>query len=151
LLFLMHLISRCETYDPQNFGSPLPRGEGVGEAPRRTHRIDPETDRRCSPAGAGSGEAKSGDYILESDCWKPSSRCRPTCFYNTGIATLRVDSDPNKKKRERKGKVQLINGVGNSVIQKDCALAASARDWRRRDVKLIHANLRHFEAIESYR
>jgi type I restriction-modification system DNA methylase subunit len=49
-------------------------------------------------------------YILEADLPEAIVALPTDMFYNTGIATY-VWILSNKKDRERKGKVQLINGV----------------------------------------
>lgn len=59
---------------------------------------------------AGSGESEIRRWIIEND-WLEAIVAMPTqLFYNTGIATY-VWVITNKKKPERKGKVQLINAV----------------------------------------
>ena len=60
--------------------------------------------------GAGSGESEIRRYILEADLLEAIVALPTDMFYNTGIATY-VWVLSNKKDRERKGKVQLINGA----------------------------------------
>ena len=60
--------------------------------------------------GAGSGESEIRRYILEADLLEAIVALPTDMFYNTGIATY-VWVLSNKKGAERKGKVQLINGV----------------------------------------
>nr|WP_319947070.1 N-6 DNA methylase [uncultured Shimia sp.] len=93
LLFLMHLISKLRDTDKGGGrigiilnGSPLFTG------------------------GAGSGESEIRRHILESDLLEAIVALPTDMFYNTGIATY-VWILTNKKDPERKGKVQLINGV----------------------------------------
>lgn len=90
LLFLLHLISKLRD-DGGRIGiilngSPLFTG------------------------GAGSGESEIRRYILEADLLEAIVALPTDMFYNTGIATY-VWVLSNKKTDERKGKVQLINGV----------------------------------------
>ncbi|RRR78290.1 MAG: SAM-dependent DNA methyltransferase [Candidatus Viridilinea halotolerans] len=60
--------------------------------------------------GAGSGESEIRRWIIEND-WLEAIVALPTdMFYNTGIATY-IWVLSNKKAPERRGKVQLINGV----------------------------------------
>ncbi|WP_281994775.1 type I restriction-modification system subunit M [Ruegeria faecimaris] len=93
LLFLMHLISKLRDTDKGGGrigiilnGSPLFTG------------------------GAGSGESEIRRHILESDLLEAIIALPTDMFYNTGIATY-VWVLTNKKAPERKGNVQLINGV----------------------------------------
>ena len=93
LLFLMHLIDKLRDKDDGGGrigiilnGSPLFTG------------------------GAGSGESEIRRYILESDLLEGIIALPTDMFYNTGIATY-IWVLSNKKAKERKGKVQLINGV----------------------------------------
>jgi type I restriction enzyme M protein len=61
--------------------------------------------------GAGSGESEIRKWIIEHD-WLEAIIALPTdMFYNTGIATY-IWVLTNKKAPERRGKIQLINGVG---------------------------------------
>lgn len=59
---------------------------------------------------AGSGASEIRRWIIEND-WLEAIVAMPTqLFYNTGISTY-VWIITNKKKTERKGKVQLINAI----------------------------------------
>ena len=70
-------------------------------------------------------------------------------FYNTGIATY-VWILSNKKEKQRKGKVQLINGV--HLYQKmRKSLGSKRQEIGEDDVKLITRTFGNFEAVESYR
>ncbi|NOQ94073.1 MAG: N-6 DNA methylase [Methylophaga sp.] len=93
LLFLLHLISKLRGAEKGGArigiilnGSPLFTG------------------------GAGSGESEIRRYILEADLLEAIVALPTDMFYNTGIATY-VWVLSNKKAEQRKGKVQLINGV----------------------------------------
>lgn len=93
LLFLLHLISKLRNTSEGGGrigiilnGSPLFTG------------------------GAGSGESEIRRYILEADLLESIVALPTDMFYNTGISTY-VWVLSNKKATERKGKVQLINGV----------------------------------------
>jgi len=93
LLFLLHLISKLRGAEQGGArigiilnGSPLFTG------------------------GAGSGESEIRRYILEADLLEAIVALPTDMFYNTGIATY-VWVLSNKKAEQRKGKVQLINGV----------------------------------------
>jgi type I restriction enzyme M protein len=93
LLFLLHLISKMR--DVKEGGSRI--GIILNGSPLFT-------------GGAGSGESEICRHILESDLLEAIVALPTDMFYNTGIATY-VWVLSNKKPAERKGKVQLINGV----------------------------------------
>ena len=89
LLFLQHLISKMETQGSRIGivfnGSPLFTGD------------------------SGSGESEISKWIIEND-WLESVVSLPDqLFFNTGISTY-IWIVTNKKKPQRKGKVQLIDG-----------------------------------------
>ena len=90
LLFLMHMISKMKPEGSRLAivfnGSPLFTGD------------------------AGSGESEIRRWIIESD-WLEAIVALPTeMFYNTGIATY-IWVLTNRKRKERRGKIQLINAV----------------------------------------
>ena len=89
LLFLQHMISKMETQGSRIGvvfnGSPLFTGD------------------------SGSGESEIRKWIIEND-WLESVVSLPDqLFFNTGISTY-IWIVTNKKKPQRKGKVQLIDG-----------------------------------------
>lgn len=96
LLFLMHLMSKLR--DAKEGGGRI--GIILNGSPLFT-------------GGAGSGESEIRRYILEADLLEAIVALPTDMFYNTGIATY-VWVLSNKKTAERKGKVQLINGVNLS-------------------------------------
>lgn len=60
--------------------------------------------------GAGSGESNIRKWIIEND-WLETIVALPTdMFYNTGISTY-IWLLSNHKAKERKGKIQLVNGA----------------------------------------
>ena len=90
LLFLQHLISKMEP-DGSRIGivfngSPLFTGD------------------------AGSGESEIRKWIIENDWLETIVQLPDRMFFNTGITTY-LWIVTNKKSTERKGKVQLINGI----------------------------------------
>lgn len=93
LLFLLHLISKLR--DSADGGARI--GIILNGSPLFT-------------GGAGSGESEIRRYILEADLLEAIVALPTDMFYNTGISTY-VWVLSNKKAIERKGKVQLINGV----------------------------------------
>jgi len=93
LLFLLHLLSKLR--DTAEGGARI--GIILNGSPLFT-------------GGAGSGESEIRRYILEADLLEAIVALPSDMFYNTGIATY-VWVLSNKKANERKGQVQLINGV----------------------------------------
>jgi type I restriction enzyme M protein len=95
-LFLQHMISKMQPYahkDRQGSrigivfnGSPLFTGD------------------------AGSGESEIRRWIIENDWLEAIVALPDQLFYNTGISTY-IWIVTNRKARERKGKIQLINAV----------------------------------------
>lgn len=93
LLFLLHLISKLR--DASDGGARI--GIILNGSPLFT-------------GGAGSGESEIRRYILEADLLEAIVALPTDMFYNTGISTY-VWVLSNKKAKERKGLVQLVNGV----------------------------------------
>jgi type I restriction enzyme M protein len=60
--------------------------------------------------GAGSGESEIRKWIIEQDLLESIIALPTDMFYNTGIATY-IWILSNHKAAERRGKIQLINGV----------------------------------------
>ncbi|CAN5867938.1 class I SAM-dependent DNA methyltransferase [soil metagenome] len=92
LLFLQHLISKMKQNEEGSRigivfnGSPLFSG------------------------GAGSGESDIRKWIIENDMLEAIIALPDQLFYNTGISTY-IWILTNRKTKERKGKVQLVNAV----------------------------------------
>jgi type I restriction enzyme M protein len=88
LLFLQHLLSKMETKGSRIGivfnGSPLFTGD------------------------AGGGESEIRRWIIENDWLECIVALPDTLFFNTGISTY-IWIVTNKKRKERKGKVQLID------------------------------------------
>ncbi len=59
---------------------------------------------------AGSGESEIRRWIIESDWLEAIVALPDQMFYNTGISTY-IWMLTNRKRKERRGKVQLINAV----------------------------------------
>ena len=60
--------------------------------------------------GAGSGESEIRKWIIENDMLEAIIALPDQLFYNTGISTY-VWIVTNRKEKERKGKIQLINAT----------------------------------------
>ncbi len=136
LLFLMHLISKMRDYDPND---PDKSGGRIGIILNGSPLFT---------GGAGSGESEIRRYILESDLLEAIVALPNDMFYNTGIATY-VWILSNKKDADRKGKVQLINGV--HLYQKmRKSLGSKRQEVGPEDIALITRTFGKFEAVESY-
>ena len=136
LLFLMHLISKMRDYDPND---PDKNGGRIGIILNGSPLFT---------GGAGSGESEIRRHILESDLLEAIVALPTDMFYNTGIATY-VWILSNKKEDQRKGKVQLINGV--HLYQKmRKSLGSKRQEIGEEDVRLITRTFGDFAAIESY-
>ena len=136
LLFLMHLISKMRDYDAAD---PDKNGGRIGIILNGSPLFT---------GGAGSGESEIRRYILESDLLEAIVALPTDMFYNTGIATY-VWILSNKKDAERRGKVQLINGV--HLYQKmRKSLGSKRQEIGEEDVKLITRTFGNFDAIDSY-
>ena len=97
--------------------------------------------------GAGSGESEIRRYILEADLLEAIVALPTDMFYNTGIATY-VWVLSNKKASERKGKVQLINGV-NLCGKMRKSLGSKRNVMDDGDIATITRCFGNFEVVEA--
>ncbi len=130
LLFLLHLISKFRGSEQGGArigiilnGSPLFTG------------------------GAGSGESEIRRYILEADLLEAIVALPTDMFYNTGIATY-VWVLSNKKAEQRKGKVQLINGV-NLCGKMRKSLGSKRNVMDESDIATITRSFGAFEVVDA--
>jgi type I restriction enzyme M protein len=130
LLFLMHLISKLR--DTKDGGGRI--GIILNGSPLFT-------------GGAGSGESEIRRYILETDLLEAIVALPTDMFYNTGIATY-VWVLSNKKDPERKGKVQLINGV-NLCGKMRKSLGSKRNVMGADDIATITRAFGQFEQIDT--
>lgn len=144
LLFLMHLISKLrdsQEGDVQG-GTNVAGGRTPGATGGRIGII-----LNGSPlftGGAGSGESEIRRYLLEADLVEAIIGLPTDMFYNTGIATY-VWVLSNKKRAERKGKVQLINGV-NLYSKMRKSLGSKRNEMSESDIATI---IRSFGAFSE--
>jgi type I restriction enzyme M protein len=131
LLFLLHLISKLR--DATEGGARI--GIILNGSPLFT-------------GGAGSGESEIRRYILEADLLEAIVALPTDMFYNTGISTY-VWVLSNKKAKERKGKVQLINGV-NLCGKMRKSLGSKRNEMDESDIATIIRAFGEFEAIDAY-
>ena len=136
LLFLMHLLSKMRDYDANDKARNGGRiGIILNGSPLFT-------------GGAGSGESEIRRHILEADLLEAIVALPTDMFYNTGIATY-IWLLSNKKDAERKGRVQLINGV--HLYQKmRKSLGSKRQQLGDDDIALITRTFGSFEAVEPY-
>ncbi|MGO2089337.1 MAG: type I restriction-modification system subunit M [Oceanisphaera sp.] len=130
LLFLMHLISKLR--DASEGGGRI--GIILNGSPLFT-------------GGAGSGESEIRRYLLEADLVEAIIGLPTDMFYNTGIATY-VWVLSNKKTDERKGKVQLINGV-NLYGKMRKSLGSKRNEMSDQDIATIIRSFGAFEEVAS--
>ncbi len=96
LLFLLHMISKME---------PPPKDGGEGARIGIVFNGSP-----LFTGDAGSGESNIRRWIIENDMLEAVVGLPDQLFYNTGISTY-IWIVTNRKRKERRGKVQLINGT----------------------------------------
>ncbi len=130
LLFLLHLISKLR--DGSEGGGRI--GIILNGSPLFT-------------GGAGSGESEIRRYILEADLLETIVALPTDMFYNTGIATY-VWVLSNKKFAERKGKVQLINGV-NLCGKMRKSLGSKRHEMSEHDIATITRTFGDFAALDA--
>jgi type I restriction enzyme M protein len=130
LLFLLHLISKLR--DSSKGGGRI--GIILNGSPLFT-------------GGAGSGESEIRRYILEADLLETIVALPTDMFYNTGIATY-VWVLSNKKADERKGKVQLINGV-NLCGKMRKSLGSKRNEMSSDDIATITRSFGAFEVVDA--
>lgn len=68
--------------------------------------------------GAGSGTSDIRKWIIESDWLEAIVALPDQLFYNTGISTY-IWIVTDRKSKQRKGKVQLINATGSDWVEGD--------------------------------
>jgi len=95
LLFLLHMLSKMK-----------PASEG-GSRLAIVFNGSP-----LFTGSAGSGESEIRRWVIENDMLEAIVALPDQMFYNTGISTY-IWVVSNRKTPERKGKVQLINGVAH--------------------------------------
>jgi type I restriction enzyme M protein len=106
LLFLLHMISKFEpAQKPAHENAPLfnQHTEASGSRAAVVFNGSP-----LFTGGAGSGESEIRRWIIENDWLEAIVALPEQMFYNTGIGTF-VWIVTNRKVKERKGKIQLID------------------------------------------
>lgn len=118
LLFLLHMLSKMKPADQGGSrlaivfnGSPLFTG------------------------AAGSGESEIRKWVIENDWLEAIVALPDQMFYNTGISTY-IWILTNRKAPERKGKVQLINGVDRYQKMRK-SLGDKRKELGEEDIKVL--------------
>lgn len=146
LLFLMHLLSKLRPNEGDEQGrTNVAGGRTTGATGGRIGII-----LNGSPlftGGAGSGESEIRRYVLEADLLETIVALPKDMFYNTGIATY-VWVLSNKKSDERKGKVQLINGV-NLCRKMRKSLGSKRNEMSADDIATITRSFGAFEVVDA--
>ena len=130
LLFLLHMIRKLRAST-----------EGGGRIGIILNRSPLYT------GGAGSGESEIRRYILENDLLEGIIALPTDMFYNTGIATY-VWVLSNKKSDNKKGKVQLINGV-NLCGKMRKSLGNKRNEISQEDIATITRAFGKFEEVTA--
>ena len=110
LLFLQHMISKMK-----------PEGSRIGVVFNGSPLFTGD---------AGSGESEIRRWIIENDWLECIVSLPDSLFFNTGISTY-IWVVTNKKKKERKGKVQLIDG--SNLYRSMKKSLGSKRKWMDED------------------
>ena len=131
LLFLQHLISKMKD-DGSRIGvvfngSPLFSGD------------------------SGSGESEIRKWIIENDLLECIVSLPDNLFFNTGITTY-LWIVTNKKKNNRKGKIQLIDGQSKFVIMKKKLgeKRKKVSEINRKDILDLYRNFQENEFSKIY-
>ncbi len=131
LLFLMHLISKMKDVAPDGGG-----GSRIGIILNGSPLFT---------GGAGSGESEIRRYLLENDLLEAIVALPTDMFYNTGIATY-IWILSNKKTANRRGRVQLINGV-HLYGKMRKSLGSKRNEMGEDDIAAITRAFGNFEAL----
>ena len=99
LLFLLHMLSKMKAPDPGPNGGGSRLAIVFNGSPLFTGSAD-------------SGESNIRRWIIENDWLEAIVALPDQMFYNTGISTY-IWLLTNRKAPERRGKIQLINGVSH--------------------------------------
>ncbi len=96
LLFLLHMASKFQAYEPDN---PEKQGSRLGIVFNGSPLFT---------GGAGSGESEIRRWIIQNDWLEAIVALPESMFYNTGIGTY-LWVVTNRKEKHRAGKIQLID------------------------------------------
>jgi type I restriction enzyme M protein len=132
LLFLMHLMSKMR---PVNEG-----GSRIGIVLNGSPLFT---------GGAGSGESEIRRYVIENDFLESIIALPTDMFYNTGISTY-VWILTNHKASERRGKVQLVNGIGLWKKMKK-SLGSKRKELGDEDIELLTRTFGEFRELDICR
>ncbi|MFU8848864.1 MAG: type I restriction-modification system subunit M [Opitutales bacterium] len=146
LLFLLHLLSKLRPIEPKatdNHSSAIRHHSSANGGARIGIILNGSP---LFTGGAGSGESEIRRYILEADLLETIVALPTDMFYNTGIATY-IWVLSNKKAADRRGKVQLINGVHLWEAMRK-SLGSKRRQLSDEHIATITRAFGDFEAID---
>lgn len=131
LLFLMEMISKMKSLEVSPLGSRV---------------ASVHNGSSLFTGDAGGGESNIRRYIIENDMLEAIVQMPNNLFYNTGITTY-IWILSNKKSKERKGKVQLID-AGQLYRKLRKNLGAKNCEFSPEHVKEIVSTYRDMTPIE---
>jgi type I restriction enzyme M protein len=129
LLFLQHMVSK------------LKRGKESGLTGGRIAIVF--NGSPLFSGGAGSGTSDIRKWLIENDMLETIIALPDQLFYNTGISTY-IWIVTDRKYKERKGKIQLINATGSEFDDKDNPFYSKMTRSLGNKRKEIHENALHY-------
>ncbi|MBD2270940.1 SAM-dependent DNA methyltransferase [Anabaena sp. FACHB-1391] len=134
LLFLQHMISKFEPYQP--------------EAAKNGSRLAIVFNGSPLFTGsAGSGESEIRKWVIENDWLEAIIALPEQMFYNTGIGTY-IWIVTNRKQKHRKGKIQLIDSRSRWLPMRR-SLGDKRRYMGEEDIAAVVRDYGEFEESET--
>ncbi|MEB3149815.1 MAG: class I SAM-dependent DNA methyltransferase [Sphaerospermopsis sp.] len=134
LLFLQHMISKFEPYQPEAGKNGSRLAIVFNGSPLFT-------------GGAGSGESEIRKWIIENDWLEAIIALPEQMFYNTGIGTY-IWIVTNRKQKHRKGKIQLIDSRSRWLPMRR-SLGDKRRYMGEEDIAAVVRDYGEFEESET--
>ena len=134
LLFLQHMISKFELYQPEAGKNGSRLAIVFNGSPLFT-------------GGAGSGESEIRKWIIENDWLEAIIALPEQMFYNTGIGTY-IWIVTNRKQKHRKGKIQLIDSRSRWLPMRR-SLGDKRRYMGEEDIAAVVRDYGEFEESET--
>ncbi|GCL44113.1 type I restriction-modification system subunit M [Dolichospermum planctonicum] len=134
LLFLQHMISKFEPYQPEAGKNGSRLAIVFNGSPLFT-------------GGAGSGESEIRKWVIENDWLEAIIALPEQMFYNTGIGTY-IWIVTNRKQKHRKGKIQLIDSRSRWLPMRR-SLGDKRRYMGEEDIAAVVRDYGEFEESET--
>ena len=134
LLFLQHMISKFEPYQPEAAKNGSRLAIVFNGSPLFT-------------GGAGSGESEIRKWVIENDWLEAIIALPEQMFYNTGIGTY-IWIVTNRKQKHRKGKIQLIDSRSRWLPMRR-SLGDKRRYMGEEDIAAVVRDYGEFEESET--